>query len=187
MIFHIFFNGRSWCSGMLFLRYCGLCLVLSVAVTTNRSGHTLVVCMQPMDTWHLYGNISRYQGVDISVFCSSTVNGLRKTLVTTVEVKWMFCTNTSVFCIDSKFNIYVSIWREVLILLIVIETMSYLSGWTMFHIQETWDFSLGTEPGYNDVFFFFFLWLPMQMLEHTHFSTSFPVHNSLSFLPFYVI
>ena len=102
----------------------------------------------------LNGNISRYQGVDISVLCSSTVNGLRKTPVTTVEVKWMFCRNTSVFCIDNKFNIYVNTWREVLILPIVIETVSYLSGWTMFHIQETWDFSLGTEPGCNDFFFF---------------------------------
>jgi hypothetical protein len=108
MIFLIFLNWRSWCSGMLFLRYCGLCLVLRIAVTTNRSGHTLLVCMQPMDTWHLYGNISRYQGVQIRVLCSSTVNGLRKTLVTTVEVKWMFCTNTSVFCTDNILNIYIN-------------------------------------------------------------------------------
>lgn len=164
MIFNISFNRRSWCSGM-FLRYCGLCLVLSIAVTTNRSGHTPVVCMHPMDTWHLYENISRYQGVDISVLCSSTVNGLRKTLVATVEVKWIFCTNTSVFCTD-MLNIYISTWREVLILLIVIETVSYLSGWTVFHIQETWDLSLGTEPGCNDSSFFW--WFPMQMLGHTH-------------------
>jgi hypothetical protein len=165
--FIFFFNGRSWCSGMLFLRYCGLCLVLSIAETTYRSGCTLVVCMQPIDTWHLYGNVSRYQGVDISVLCRSTVNGLRKTLVTTVEVKWMFCTNTSVFYIDNKFNIYVNTWREVLILLIVIETVSYLSRCTMFHIQETWDFSLGTEPGCNDgSFYFIFL-----MITHANAGT----------------
>ena len=125
---YIFFNRRSCCSGMLFLRCCGLCLVLSAAVTTNR-----LVCMQQMDTWHLYGNISSYQGVDIRVLSRSTVNGLWKTLVTTVEVKWMFCTNTSVFCTD-MLNIYISTWREVLIWLIVIETVSYLSGWTVFHI-----------------------------------------------------
>ena len=134
----------------MFLRCCGLYLVLSVAVTTNRIGHTILVCMQPMDTWHLYGNISRYQGVDIRVLCSSTVNGLRKTLVTTVEVRWMFCTNTSVFYTDNMLNIYISTWREVLILLAVIETVSYLSGWTVFYIQETWDLSLGIEPGCND-------------------------------------
>jgi len=64
-------------------------------------------------------------------------------------------------------NIYISTWREVLILLIVIETVSYLSGWTVYHIQETWDLSLGTESGCNDVFFFFWSF-PMQMLGHTH-------------------
>lgn len=183
MIFHIYFNQRAQCSGMLFLRYCGLCLVLSVAVTTNCSGHTPVVCMQPMDTWHLYENISRYQGVDISVFCSSTVNGLRKTLVTTVEVEWMFCTNTSVICTD-MLNIYISTWREVLILLIMIETVSYLSGWTVFHIQETWDLSLGTERGCNDSSFFGDF--PCKCWD-TPTYTSFPIHNSLSSFPFYVI
>jgi hypothetical protein len=183
MIFHIFFNQTSWCSGM-FLCYCGLCLVLSVAVTTNRNGHTLVVCMQPMDTWHLYGNISRYQGVDISVLCSSTVSGLQKTLVTTVEVKWVFCINTSVFRTDNMLNIYISTWREVLILLIVIETVPYLSGWTVFHIQKTWDLSLGTEPCCNDGSFFGDF--PCKCWD-TPTSTSFPIHNSLSSFQFYVI
>jgi hypothetical protein len=91
----------------VFLCYCELCLVLSVAVTTNNSAHTLVVCMQPVDTWHLCGNISRYQGVEIGILCSNTVNGLWMMVVTTVEVKWTFWTNTSVFCTD-MLKIYIS-------------------------------------------------------------------------------
>jgi hypothetical protein len=107
--------------------------VLSVAVTTNHSEHTLIGCLQSIDTWHLCGKISRYQGVNIIVLCGSTINVLQKTLLTTVAVKWMFCTSVSSTC--QTFTLAL----EVILNFTNNDRNNVIAEWLeiMFHIQGT--------------------------------------------------